>query len=62
MARPKKSLAERLLAAQVAIDNAISDSEVKTLLTELGYDDTRLNEGKTLLAATERIVGCMKFK
>jgi len=43
MARPKKSLAERLLAAQVAIDNAISDNEVKTFLSAFGYDDTRLN-------------------
>ena len=55
MAKPKKSLAARLLAAQVAIDNAISDSEVKSLLTELGYDDTRLNEGKTLLDTTNQL-------
>ena len=55
MAKPKKSLAERLLAAQVAIDNAISDSEVKSLLTELGYDDTRLNEGKILLDTTNQL-------
>jgi len=55
MAKPKKSLAARLLAAQVAIDNAISDSEVKSLLTELGYDDTRLNEGKILLDTTNQL-------
>ncbi len=42
-------MADRLLAAQVAIDNALKEDEVKTLLTELGYDDIRLNEGKTLL-------------
>ena len=49
MTKPTRSLAARLLAAQVAIDNAISDNEVKTLITEFGYDDTRLNEGKALL-------------
>lgn len=55
MTRPKKSLAERLLAAQVAIDNALSDNEVKTLLAEFGYDDTRLNVGKTLLDTANQL-------
>jgi len=55
MAKPKKSLAERLLAAQVAIDNALSDNEVKILLAVFGYDDTRLNVGKTLLDTTNQL-------
>lgn len=55
MAKSKQSLAERLLAAQVAIDNALSDSEVKTLLAEFGYDDTRLNAGKTLLDTANQL-------
>ena len=55
MAKPKNSLAERLLAAQVAIDNAVSDSEVKSLLAEFGYDDTRLNEGKALLDTANQL-------
>jgi hypothetical protein len=43
------------LAAQVAISNAISDTEVKPLLAVYGYDDTRLNEGKTLLDTANQL-------
>ena len=49
MARPKKSLADRLLAAQLAINNSISDDEIKTAVAQFGYDETRLNAGKALL-------------
>lgn len=49
MSKTKRTLAEKLLSAQVAIDNAISDVEIKTLLTDYGYDDVRLAEGKALL-------------
>lgn len=49
MSTKKGTLAEKLLAAQVAIDNAILDVETKTLLTIYGYDDVRLAEGKALL-------------
>jgi len=49
MAKKKQTLADFLLAAQVAIDNAISDTEVKTLVAEFGYDDAKLNAGKALL-------------
>ncbi len=55
MTKSKKSLAERLMAAQVAIDNALSDTEVKTFLAEFGYDDTRLNVGKTLLDTANQL-------
>jgi len=55
MTKPTKSLAKRLLVAQVAIDNAISNSDVKSLLAVFGYDDTRLNEGKTLLDTTNQL-------
>lgn len=55
MTRPKNSIADRLLAAQLAIDNAISDTEVKTALAEYGYDETRLGEGKTLLDTTNQL-------
>ncbi len=55
MSRTKRTLAEKLLSAQVAIDNAISDVEIKTLLTEYGYDDARLAEGKALLDATNQL-------
>lgn len=55
MAKPKQALSERLLAAQVAIDNALSDSEVKSLLAVFGYDEARLNAGKALLESANRL-------
>ena len=55
MTRPKNSIADRLLAAQVAIDNAISDNDVKTFLAEYGYDETRLGEGKNLLDTANQL-------
>jgi hypothetical protein len=55
MTRPRNSLADRMLAAQVAIDNAISDTDVKTLVAEYGYDDTRLGEGKTMLDTANQL-------
>ncbi len=55
MAKPKRPLEERLRAAQFAKDNAIQDNEVKTLLEDLGYDDTRLNVGKTLLDTANQL-------
>lgn len=55
MSKPKNSLADRLLAAQVAIDNALSDDKVKALLAVYGYDETRLNAGKSLLNTTNQL-------
>jgi hypothetical protein len=55
MAKPKRSLAERLLAAQVAIDNAMTDEEVKTLIAAFGYDETRMNTGKALLNTVNQL-------
>ncbi len=55
MSKTKRTLAEKLLSAQVAIDNAISDVEIKTLLTEYCYDDARLSEGKTLLDSVNQL-------
>jgi hypothetical protein len=49
MVTTKKTIAEKLLSAQVAIDNAISNDEIKALLADYGYDETRLAEGKLLL-------------
>lgn len=49
MLRSKKSLDERLVAAQVAVTNVLADNEIKKYLAEFGYDETRLSEGKMLL-------------
>jgi hypothetical protein len=42
-------LYDKMLAAQIAIDNAVLDEEVKTLMAVYGYDDARLTAGKDLL-------------
>lgn len=39
---------DRLLQAQVALDNSLSDGEVQTYLANFGYDVERLNAGKAL--------------
>ncbi|NQT24065.1 hypothetical protein HQ585_01790 [candidate division KSB1 bacterium] len=52
MANKNMNIDERLTRAQVAIDNALSDEPIKTLLTPFGYDDAKLNEGKTLIEQT----------
>lgn len=42
-----------LVKSKVAITNAMSDQEIKTLLLEYNYDDSRLNEGLELLKQAE---------
>ncbi|MBK7176650.1 MAG: hypothetical protein IPH82_05615 [Chloroflexi bacterium] len=39
---------ERLLAAQMAIENALSDADIKAELALFGYDEARLLAGKAL--------------
>ena len=36
MANVSQALADRLLAAQIAIDNALSDAEIQPLLADYG--------------------------
>ena len=55
MATKKKSLADRMLAAQIAIDNAMSDVEIKSLIAAFGYDEARMNDGKGLLDAASQL-------
>ena len=50
-----KSMDARLLAAQVAIDNALNNADIKAYLAQYGYESARLNEGKALLAATQQL-------
>jgi hypothetical protein len=44
-----------LVKSKVAITNAMSDQEIKTLLLEYNYDDSRLNEGLALLKQAEEV-------
>jgi LAS superfamily LD-carboxypeptidase LdcB len=50
-----KSIESRLLAAQVAIDNALNNADIKAYLAQYGYEGARLNEGKALLAAAQQL-------
>ena len=49
MARPKQSIEERLLAARVAIQNALDDKSLQSSLAVFGYNQEKLEVGKALL-------------
>lgn len=53
--RPKESIDARLLAAQVAIDNALGDKGILDALTVYGYNTAKLNAGKTLLTTAQEL-------
>jgi hypothetical protein len=50
--RPKNSEADTLELYRVALENAETQSEIATVMAELGYDSTKITEGKNLLAET----------
>ncbi len=50
--RPKNSEADTLELYRVALDNAENQSEIATIIAELGYDNAVIGEGKTLLSET----------
>ena len=55
MALKKQSIDQFMLSAQVAIDNALTDTEIGPLIAEYGYDEARLNEGKSLLTTIQNL-------
>ncbi len=48
MAKPKHSIQDRLLAAQVAIHNALDDESLQGYLADFGYTQAKLEAGKAL--------------
>lgn len=52
---PKATLDARLLAAQVAIDNALNDAEIQSYLSQYGYDFARIVEGKSLFQSAQQL-------
>lgn len=50
--RPKNSEADTLELYRVALENAETQSEIATVMAELGYDSTVIGEGKALLTET----------
>ena len=50
--RPKNSEADTLELYRVALENAETQSEIASVMAELGYDSTVIGEGKALLTET----------
>lgn len=50
--RPKNSEADTLELYRVALENAETQSEIASVMAELGYDSAKISEGKNLLAET----------
>ena len=48
MANVSQAMEDRLLAAQIAIDNSLSDAEIQPFLAEYGYDAAKIGAGKAL--------------
>ena len=44
----KTSIQDRLLAANITLENALTDTEILGLLSEFGYDEAKINAGKEL--------------
>lgn len=53
--RPKNSEADTLELYRVALENAETQSEIATVMAELGYDSTVIGEGKALLTETRSV-------
>ena len=60
MAKKNRTIEERLLDAEVAVENALSDTGILNALSVYGYNTAKINEGKTLLIATRELVNKQK--
>jgi hypothetical protein len=56
MTRPKSTIADRLNAAQLAINNSRTDEEIQSLVTAFGYTSARLTEGCELYERAQAAV------
>jgi len=52
---PKATIDSRLLAAQEAIDNALSDAEIQGFLSQYGYNVARIGEGKAFFQTAPQL-------
>jgi hypothetical protein len=59
-ARTKKSIAQSLNNAQLAIVNSLADAEIKAAVAEFGYTPARLREGLALYEAALAAVNAQK--
>ena len=60
MAKKNRTIDERLLDAQVAIDNALGDTGILNALTVYGYNSAKINAGKALLTSAQELVNKQK--
>ena len=60
MAKKNRTIDERLLDAQVAIDNALGDTGILNALTVYGYNAAKINTGKALLTSALELVNRQK--
>ena len=60
MARPKRSIDERLVEAQVAIDNSLNIPVILDAVTLFGYDQPRLQAARALFDAVMALVAAQK--
>ena len=62
MTRPMKSMDQRLMEAQVAIDNSLSNPVILDTVTLFGYDEARLQAARTLYDETMALVAAQKLE
>jgi hypothetical protein len=53
---PRKSIDERMLSAHKAIHNSLEDPVVLETLSPYGYNETKINEGKTLYEELDTLI------
>ncbi len=60
--RTKLTNAETLELYRVALSNVKTQPEIATIMAELGYDDTVIEEGKTILDETRKVYDFKKIE
>jgi len=60
--KAKTTIAERLNAAQIAINNAVADPEIAEAVAEFGYKPEKMHVGKQLLEAAVTAVNKQKVE
>ncbi|MGD2089968.1 MAG: hypothetical protein PVH61_27575 [Candidatus Aminicenantes bacterium] len=50
-----KSMSERLVSAKMALTNALAQEDIKNSMSEMGFDEARLNEGLVLYQQVEEL-------
>ena len=62
MTRPTKSIDERMLEAQLAIDNSLNNPVILEAITPFGYDESRLRAARALYDEVMALVAVQKLE